>query len=184
MRTELTHCNSSAARLNCSAATEAECSRDYRIGHSHVSFLFVGTLRRCWQRVCDRATSAPAQGVPPATTIVLSYSLWPFIFGEGFGPGNAQHYAEDMRLLLETALLGASRVIWLGPTRIGNRLGQVRERFDIDGVRWRAVQYDVLRAFEAQRRVKVLRLDAWNLVSPVIGVWQGVLSTVETRTRA
>ena len=60
-----------------------ECTRSYLVGPgeaSNVSFMFIGTLRRQWQSICASWAAAGSES-NNATITVLSYSLWPWIFG-------------------------------------------------------------------------------------------------------
>lgn len=160
-----------------------ECKRAYRIDAGRrsphrLSFTFVGTLRRRWQHICAHAIAWSKLEASEKATTVLSYSLWPFYFGERQGAGGGRRiseYAGDLRRLFEAAHLGRGRIVWLGPTRLGRRMGTTYHLWEENevGQQWRAAQETVIQAFEAEHGVDVMRLDAWHLVAPPPSVWQG-----------
>ena len=101
-----------------SSSRASDCRRHYQhqLGAGQrLTLFFIGTLRRSWQRLC--ASTRERAHLDDA--VVISYSLWPYVFGEGHGARNTSLYAHDLRLLLETLRGTAKRHVWLGMPRLG-----------------------------------------------------------------
>ena len=74
--------SASEAAASEEAAASTSCTRDYRVGRTRVSFIFLSRLRSQWGQLCDLVSTEYAQwgGAPDA--IVMSHSAWPMIYGE------------------------------------------------------------------------------------------------------